>query len=176
VASALFLDVKGAFPHTDPRQLAANMQLLGVLTTYVTWMLTKLSGRTTYLAFDDYVSPELEICNGNDQGYPLSVIFYLLYNSLLDMSAENLGENLQLAVRNPENPGNPAVVRDMLACASFLRCASFAGLKPARIAALSGSLDAPGRRDDNHIFEYIFQLKLAVCVQNYCLGRPSGMV
>ncbi|KAF8600582.1 hypothetical protein BDV93DRAFT_447173, partial [Ceratobasidium sp. AG-I] len=46
-------------------------------------MLAKLAGRTTSLAFDDYESDPLPILNGIDQGCPLSVIFYLLYNSPL---------------------------------------------------------------------------------------------
>ncbi|CCO36979.1 Putative 115 kDa protein in type-1 retrotransposable element R1DM AltName: Full=ORF 2 [Rhizoctonia solani AG-1 IB] len=83
VASGLFLDVKGAFPHADPRRLARNMQDMGVPGGYINWMLTKLDGRVTSLAFDDYVSPELPILNGIDQGCPLSVFFYLTYNSPL---------------------------------------------------------------------------------------------
>ncbi|CUA75215.1 putative RNA-directed DNA polymerase from transposon BS [Rhizoctonia solani] len=83
VASSLFLNVKGAFPHANPLRLAKNMRQLGVPTIYVNWMLAKLDGRTTCLAFDDYTSPSLPIDNGIDQGCPLSVIFYLLYNAPL---------------------------------------------------------------------------------------------
>ncbi|CCO36793.1 hypothetical protein RSOLAG1IB_12164 [Rhizoctonia solani AG-1 IB] len=83
VASALYLDVKGAFPHAYPPRLAENMRKLGVPTTYINWMLAKLSGRTTCLVFDDYTSIPLPIDNGIDQGCPLSVIFYLLYNAPL---------------------------------------------------------------------------------------------
>ncbi|CUA67582.1 putative RNA-directed DNA polymerase from transposon BS [Rhizoctonia solani] len=83
VASALFLDVKGAFPHANPARLAENMRELGVPTVYVNWMLAKLNGRTTSLAFDDYTSAPLPIDNGIDQGCPLSVVFYLLYNAPL---------------------------------------------------------------------------------------------
>ncbi|QRW06349.1 Reverse transcriptase from transposon X-element protein [Ceratobasidium sp. AG-Ba] len=83
VASALFLDVKGAFPHANPYRLAENMRKLGVPTVYIRWMLTKLEGRTTCLSFDDYTSAPKPIRNGIDQGCPLSVIFYLLYNSPL---------------------------------------------------------------------------------------------
>ncbi|QRV86981.1 Reverse transcriptase from transposon X-element protein [Ceratobasidium sp. AG-Ba] len=83
VASALFLDVKGAFPHANPYQLARNMRALGVPRLYTNWMLTKLEGRTTCLSFDDFESNAMPIANGIDQGCPLSVIFYLLYNSPL---------------------------------------------------------------------------------------------
>jgi ribonuclease HI len=81
VASALFLDIKGAFPHALPSRLADNMRRLGVPTAYVRWMLSKLDGRTTCLAFDDFELEQLPIRNGIDQGCPLSVIFYLFYNS-----------------------------------------------------------------------------------------------
>ncbi|KAG9120597.1 hypothetical protein FRC07_003847, partial [Ceratobasidium sp. 392] len=83
VASALFLDVKGAFPHADPNRLAENMRLLGVPRGYIRWTLAKLRGRTTCLAFDDFMSDPLPILNGIDQGCPLSVIYYLIYNSPL---------------------------------------------------------------------------------------------
>ncbi|KAJ1299356.1 hypothetical protein OPQ81_011876 [Rhizoctonia solani] len=59
------------------------MRNLGVPTSYVNWMLAKLSGRSTCLAFDDYTSVPLPVDNGIDQGCPLSVIFYLLYNAPL---------------------------------------------------------------------------------------------
>ncbi|KAJ1308146.1 hypothetical protein OPQ81_003864 [Rhizoctonia solani] len=59
------------------------MRHLGVPTAYVNWMLAKLSGRTTCLSFDDFTSAPLPINNGIDQGCPLSVIFYLLYNAPL---------------------------------------------------------------------------------------------
>jgi ribonuclease HI len=83
VASALFLDVKGAFPHAHPDRLAANMEELGVPSAYINWMRAKFNGRTTNLAFDDFESTPLPISNGIDQGCPLSVIFYLIYNSPL---------------------------------------------------------------------------------------------
>ncbi|QRW06107.1 Reverse transcriptase from transposon X-element protein [Ceratobasidium sp. AG-Ba] len=83
VVSALFLDVKGAFPHANPTRLAQNMRNLGVPEVYVSWTLAKLNGRTTCLAFDDYISDSLPISNGIDQGCPLSVIYYLFYNSPL---------------------------------------------------------------------------------------------
>ncbi|KAF8593492.1 hypothetical protein BDV93DRAFT_461091, partial [Ceratobasidium sp. AG-I] len=56
-------------------------------------MLQKLDGRTTCLAFDDYESDPLPIQNGIDQGCPLSVIFYLIYNSpLVDIPLPNKPE------------------------------------------------------------------------------------
>jgi hypothetical protein len=46
--------------------------------------------------------------------------------------------------------------------------------KPARIAALSGLLDAPGKGDPDDIFEYILRQKLAVHVQKYCPSTSSS--
>jgi hypothetical protein len=83
IASALFLDVKGAFPHAHPDRLAKNMESLGVPPVYINWMLAKLNGQSTSLVFDDFTSSVLPIHNGIDQGCPLSVIFYLIYNSPL---------------------------------------------------------------------------------------------
>ncbi|QRV76906.1 Reverse transcriptase from transposon X-element protein [Ceratobasidium sp. AG-Ba] len=97
VASALFLDVKGAFPHANPYQLAENMRRLGVPRSYRNWALTKLEGHTTCLAFDDFVSDPLPILNGIDQGCPLSVIFYLIYNSPLVRVAQAKKDELCVA-------------------------------------------------------------------------------
>jgi hypothetical protein len=97
VASALFLDVKGAFPHALPARLVDNMKKLGVPGTYVRWMLAKLDGRTTCLAFDDYESEQMPVRNGIDQGCPLSVIFYLLYNSGLVQVPKKKGKELCIA-------------------------------------------------------------------------------
>jgi hypothetical protein len=97
VASALFLDVKGAFPHALPARLADNMRKLGIPSTYVKWMLAKLDGRTTCLAFDDFESEQLPVRNGIDQGCPLSVIFYLLYNSGLVRVPKKKGREMCLA-------------------------------------------------------------------------------
>jgi ribonuclease HI len=59
------------------------MEELGVPRVYIDWMRAKFEGRSTCLAFDDFESAPLPISNGIDQGCPLSVIFYLLYNSPL---------------------------------------------------------------------------------------------
>jgi hypothetical protein len=79
VASALFLDIKGAFLHALPSQLAGNMRRLGVPMVYIKWLLLKLDGHTTCLAFDNFESEQLPIQNGIDPGCLLSVIFYLFY-------------------------------------------------------------------------------------------------
>ncbi|KAL5640019.1 hypothetical protein ACGC1H_007352 [Rhizoctonia solani] len=100
VALALFLDVKGAFPHANPHRLAKNMRKLGVPVMYVNWMLAKLDGHTTCLAFDDYTSAPLPIDNGINQGCPLSVIFYLLYNAPLVRIPRHRSNELCIAYIN----------------------------------------------------------------------------
>ncbi|EPS96570.1 hypothetical protein FOMPIDRAFT_10943, partial [Fomitopsis schrenkii] len=42
-----------------------------------------LWGRRTRLCFDDFISQLFEIFSGIDQGCPLSVILYKIYNLLL---------------------------------------------------------------------------------------------
>jgi hypothetical protein len=73
------------------------MRQLGVPSTYIRWMLAKLDGHTTCLAFDDFESEQMPVRNGIDQGCPLSVIFYLLYNSGLVRVPKEKGKEMCLA-------------------------------------------------------------------------------
>jgi ribonuclease HI len=52
-----------------------------------------LTGRTTKLIFDDFTSNPIPINNGNSQGDPLSMIFYLFYNLPLIQSANTTNRN-----------------------------------------------------------------------------------
>ena len=80
VASALFLDVQGAFPNVVKEVLLHNMHLRGVPTVCTDIIDLML---TTQLSFDDYISEIIDIVNGNNQGCPLSMILYTFYNCLL---------------------------------------------------------------------------------------------
>jgi hypothetical protein len=80
VASILFLGVKGAFPSVDIERLIHNLRAKGVPKEHTEWMTRRLQGRHTRLTFDDFRSRMLEIDGGLNQGDPLSVISYLLYN------------------------------------------------------------------------------------------------
>src|ERR1700690_2196549 len=81
VAAVLFLDVKGAFPSVDIERLVHNLRARGIPKEHTDWMLRRLEGRKTRLSFDDFKSQFFAIEGGLDQGDPLSVITYLLYNA-----------------------------------------------------------------------------------------------
>lgn len=83
VAAALFLDVQGAFPNTVKKQLLHNMKMRRVPKCFVDLTDHMLTGRTTRLRFDDYISDPIPIDNGTTQGDPLSMLFYGFYNAPL---------------------------------------------------------------------------------------------
>ena len=99
VASALFLDVKGAFPSVDINRLTHNMRKRGIPIQYTDWYRRRTSCRTTRLSFDGYKSELFNVENGLDQGDPLSGILYLIYNADLTSIADvKKGEHLLLFV------------------------------------------------------------------------------
>ena len=81
VVSALFLDVKSAFPSVDITRLVHNMRKQGIPKEYTNWLTRHLRSRQTNLTFDGFQSECFNVKNGLDQGDPLSGILYLLYNS-----------------------------------------------------------------------------------------------
>ena len=92
VASVLFLDVQGAFPNTVKDQLLHNMKSRRIPTCYVQLADLMLTGRSTRLRFDDFISDPIDINNGTTQGCPLSMIFYAFYNASLIETASNTNE------------------------------------------------------------------------------------
>jgi ribonuclease HI len=81
VASALFLDVKGAFPSVDIDRLIHNMRKRGIPEEYTSWMRRRLRNRITTLSFDEHQTENFTVTNGLDQGDPFSGICYLIYNA-----------------------------------------------------------------------------------------------
>src|SRR6202142_1529146 len=81
VAVVLFLDVKGAFPSVDIEWLGHNLRAKGIPKEHTDWRLSRLEGWKTRLSFDDFKLQFFAIEGGLDQGDPLSVITYLLYNA-----------------------------------------------------------------------------------------------
>lgn len=96
VASVLFLDVQGAFPNVVKEVLIHNMRARGVPPEYIKVTERMLTGRKTKLSFDDFVSEFIAINNGNNQGCPLSMIFYAFYNAgLLEISPQDAPDEKQ---------------------------------------------------------------------------------
>ena len=99
--SALFLDVKGAFPSVEVQRLSHNMHMKGVLQKYTNWTLNRLQGCQTRIQFDDYLSDPLDIDNGCDQGDPTSVILYHFYNAgLIKVTKESRVELAPTFINN----------------------------------------------------------------------------
>jgi hypothetical protein len=110
--AGLFLDVKGAFPSVDLKMLAHEMRARGFPEEYVTWVQEKLRGQATVICFDDFCSQLLQISAGLDQGCPLSVILYTIYNSRLleivapkgkkDRAASGFGDDVAALARGAD--------------------------------------------------------------------------
>jgi hypothetical protein len=81
VVSALFLDIKGAYPSVDIPTLQHEMKMRGLPSQYTNWIGEKLRGRSTSIIFDDFRSELLDILGGLDQGCSLSPICYIVYNA-----------------------------------------------------------------------------------------------
>jgi hypothetical protein len=72
------------------------MRQRSVPTKYVRLVELMLTGRKTKLSFDDFTSELISINNGNNQGCPLSMIFYAFYNAgLLEISPPNSRDEAQ---------------------------------------------------------------------------------
>lgn len=83
VVTALFLDVKSAYPSVHRDRLWNTLfnhhcppYLLKLIRGF-------LSERTTTIRLQDYLSDNFSVDNGLPQGSPLSVILYIIYNSAL---------------------------------------------------------------------------------------------
>ena len=90
MAAALFLDIEGAFPNTVKDQLIHNMRMRRVPTCFINIVALSLTGRTTRLRFDDYISEPIPLNNGTTQGNPLSMLYYSFYNApLIEVALSN---------------------------------------------------------------------------------------
>ncbi|KAI7950909.1 hypothetical protein MJO29_009583 [Puccinia striiformis f. sp. tritici] len=81
VVTALFLDVKSAYPSVHPRRLIHSLRQKGCPTYLWKIIAAFLRERSTRLCLADYLSESFNISLGLPQGSPLSVILYILYNS-----------------------------------------------------------------------------------------------
>ena len=87
VALVLFLDIQGAFPNIVKEVLIHNMRQQSVPTEYTCLVELMLTGRKTQLSLNSFLLDLIPINNGNNQGCPLSIIYYAFYNAgLLEIS------------------------------------------------------------------------------------------
>jgi hypothetical protein len=72
------------------------MRTRAVPPQYIQTTQLMLSDRRTRLSFDDFLSDFIPINNGNNQGCPLSMLFYAFYNTgLLELSPPNSRDESQ---------------------------------------------------------------------------------
>jgi len=79
VASALFMDVKGAFDNVSAERLVVTMKKMGLPFSIVDWVESFLSERKTQLAFDGLTEAMGPVQTGIPQGSPISPILFLIY-------------------------------------------------------------------------------------------------
>ena len=61
-----------------------------VPTCFINIVALSLTGRTTHLRFDDYISKPILLNNGTTQGDPLSMLYYSFYNApLIEVASSN---------------------------------------------------------------------------------------
>jgi ribonuclease HI len=92
VAAALFFDVQGAFPNTVKEQLIHNMRMRRVPKCFTDIVTLSLTGWTTRLKFDDFISDPIHIDNGTTQGDPSSMSHFGFYNAPLIETASSEDE------------------------------------------------------------------------------------
>jgi len=97
VASALFLDIEGAFPNAVRDRLIHNMRKLGLPREITSFTNRMLTGRRTQLRFNDSTSSWIPINNGIGQGDPLSMTAYLIYCADLTGLANHRNKETALA-------------------------------------------------------------------------------
>ena len=89
-AAALFLDVQGAFLNTVKDQLLHNMRMQKVPQCFINVISMSLTGRTTRIKFDDYISDPMPLDNGTTQGDPSAMLYYSFYNTpLIEIASSN---------------------------------------------------------------------------------------
>ena len=61
-------------------------------TCFINIVVLSLTGRSTHLRFDDYISEPIPLDNGTTQGDPLSMLYYSFYNTPLIEVASSINE------------------------------------------------------------------------------------
>lgn len=83
IVTGLFLDVKSAYPSVHKTRLLHVLRTKNCSGYLVKQIDSFLDNRSTNLRLQDFLSNKFEISDGLPQGSPISVILYILYNSLL---------------------------------------------------------------------------------------------
>lgn len=95
VVMVLFLDIEAAFHNAVIECLIHNMHKRCLSKVYVQLVQNMLTGRTTRLKFDDFMSKSIDINNGIEQGCPLSMSLYIVYNTdLIELANSNNKDTL----------------------------------------------------------------------------------
>jgi hypothetical protein len=81
--AVLFLDVKSAYPSVHPQLLTHLLRKKGFPTYLWQIIAAFLKDQTTRLCLADHLSAEFQSDQGLQQGSPLSVILYIIYNAEL---------------------------------------------------------------------------------------------
>lgn len=108
VAAALFLDVQGALPNTVKEQLIHNMRMRRVPKCFTDLTERTLTGCSTRLRFDNFLSEPIPLLNRTTQGDPSSMLYYSFYNAPLletaigqdELSPGFVDDSMMLAVGN----------------------------------------------------------------------------
>jgi hypothetical protein len=94
VVSILCLDVKAAFPSVDLDHLYHDMRMKGVPVQLTDWLRRCFAGRRACIKFDNYESEPFDVLGGLDQGDPISLPAYDIYNAgLAEIPKEAKGEH-----------------------------------------------------------------------------------
>ena len=91
VVSALFLDIQAAFPNMQQGRLLKNMRARNINEGFCRYVEMILTHRQIRLVFDDVTSQPCNPPGGCNQGCPLSMLLYVIYNAPL------------INIANPEN-------------------------------------------------------------------------
>jgi ribonuclease HI len=81
LTGAAFLDMVGAFDHTDPARLVKRMGELGIDRDLMRWVQSFLTDRKVLLVIDGHQGQEHSINSGVPQGSPVSPILFIIHIS-----------------------------------------------------------------------------------------------
>ena len=121
IASALLLDVKGAFDNISKKRLLHNLRTKQIDTRIVTWIESFLTGRFTILRTNEYTTEKISISTGIPQGSPLLPILFLFYNSPLleelekekDITAAGFVDDIAILVEKNSCEENSTALLDI---------------------------------------------------------------